>query len=76
MVYAHFFFLGLYFLIACEMKMFLYRETFLPNFLSAFLLADLYALDFLLKDFGLPNLFGLALANIGFFLAITSSSFF
>ena len=33
------------------------------------------ALDFLLKDFGFPNLFGLALAYIGFFVAITSSSF-
>ena len=54
--------------------MFLYNETFLPNFLSAFLLADLYALDFLLKDFGLPNFFGLAFAYIGF-LFITSSSF-
>jgi hypothetical protein len=48
----------------------------LPNFLSAFLLADLYALDFLLKDFGFPNLFGLAFANIGFFVAITFSSSF
>jgi hypothetical protein len=56
------------------MNMFLYRETFLPNFLSACLLADLYALDFLLKDFGLPNFFGLGLAYIGFFF-ITFSFF-
>jgi hypothetical protein len=75
MVYTHFFFLGLYFLIACEMKMFLYKETFLPNSLSAFFLLDLYARLFLLKDLGFPNLFGLALAYIGFFVAITSSSF-
>jgi hypothetical protein len=55
--------------------MFLYKETFLPNFLSAVLLADLYALDFLLKDLGFPKLFGLALAYIGFFFITSSSSF-
>ena len=30
--------------------MFLYKDTFLPNFLSASLFADLYALLFLLKE--------------------------
>jgi hypothetical protein len=54
--------------------MFLYKETFLPNFLSAVLLADLYALDFLLKDLGFPKLLGLALAYIGFFFITSSSS--
>jgi hypothetical protein len=56
--------------------MFLYRETFLPNFLSACLLADLYALDFLLKDLGLPSFFGLGLAYMGFLVGIISFSSF
>ena len=54
-------------------KLYDYKYAIACNSGTSGLHSALYALDFLLKDFGFPNLFGLAFAYIGFFVAITSS---
>jgi hypothetical protein len=58
------------------MYKFLTRLTFLPNNLSAFLLTDLYFLDFLLNGLGLPSPLGLLRSQTGFFGLGIISSFF